>query len=408
MKSVLLASLTVTALVGVTASEAHAQVETACFSPTPGTLDPGAAIFADVDSVATAQYCGSPAGYTSDLYLASPQFVYIATGHVTPEGNEVDLGMFVGGDELIFALYVRNTGLTYYTGPGERNPDGQVHAAVAQLANGEYMIGFEDLYGGGDRDYDDLLAIVALAPTADDDADDDGIPDAADNCPIDGNADQSDLDGDGLGDVCDACPLDWANDFDGDGVCGEADDCEGVPNPDQADADGDAFGDACDACPLDWANDADLDGVCGDVDNCPVLANPSQSDADFDFIGDACDDDSDNDGVTDANDNCVLDANPDQGDQDGDGVGNVCDGDDDNDGVIDGDDACQATGAGEIVDDSGCSIAELCPCDSIWKNHGAYVRCVAHAAGDFVAAGLMTAAEKDATVSAAGQSGCGS
>jgi len=38
------------------------------------------------------------------------------------------------------------------------------------------------------------------------DADDDGVPDASDNCPMTANADQSDIDGDLAGDACDSCP----------------------------------------------------------------------------------------------------------------------------------------------------------------------------------------------------------
>ncbi len=38
------------------------------------------------------------------------------------------------------------------------------------------------------------------------DADGDGAPDAADNCPAVGNPDQADADHDGMGDACDACP----------------------------------------------------------------------------------------------------------------------------------------------------------------------------------------------------------
>lgn len=34
------------------------------------------------------------------------------------------------------------------------------------------------------------------------DTDGDGVPDSADNCPIDWNSDQLDSDGDGVGDVC--------------------------------------------------------------------------------------------------------------------------------------------------------------------------------------------------------------
>ncbi len=49
------------------------------------------------------------------------------------------------------------------------------------------------------------------------DADGDGVPDAADNCPTTPNASQADADADGLGDVCDNCP--------------------GISNPDQTESD---------------------------------------------------------------------------------------------------------------------------------------------------------------------------
>ena len=42
-----------------------------------------------------------------------------------------------------------------------------------------------------------------------------------------------------------------------------------------------------------------------------------------------------------------------------------------------------------------------------WKNHGHYVRCVAHAAEDFVAQGMLTQEEADMMVSAAAQSEVG-
>jgi hypothetical protein len=58
------------------------------------------------------------------------------------------------------------------------------------------------------------------------------------------------------------------------------------------------------------------------------------------------------------------------------------------------------------VDASGCSINQLCPCNSPWRNHGEYVSCVAHTSNDFVAAGLITPAERDVIVSTAAQSSC--
>jgi hypothetical protein len=54
-------------------------------------------------------------------------------------------------------------------------------------------------------------------------------------------------------------------------------------------------------------------------------------------------------------------------------------------------------------------IEETCPCDPLpdWKNHGQYVKCVAHLTEDLVELGAITEAEKDAIVSASAQSECG-
>jgi hypothetical protein len=277
------------------------------------------------------------------------------------------------------------------------------------------------------------------------DSDGDGIPDEEDNCPNTPNADQADTDGDGSGDECDTCPADPLNDGDGDGVCGNIDNCPNVFNPGQEDTDGDGtgdacndaddpdgdefitardncpaifnpdqvdededgFGDVCDVCPADPLNDADGDGICGDIDNCPGISNPNQTNIDGDDKGDECDDDDDGDGFLDTADNCPLIPN-DQRDNDRDGDGDICDTDNDNDNVLDANDQCLSTEAGATVNADGCSIADLCPCANDWKNRGAYVSCVAQTAETFVAAGLITEAQKDAIVSEAAQSNCGS
>jgi hypothetical protein len=94
------------------------------------------------------------AGYTSELHLFSPgSDRFIATNRDV--GLTVDLGAFPAGVELLFGIFVRDTGKTFQMGPASRNPDGIEHAVVNFLAPGLANVGFEDLLGGGDRDFDD-------------------------------------------------------------------------------------------------------------------------------------------------------------------------------------------------------------------------------------------------------------
>ncbi len=152
--------------------------------------------------------------------------------------------------------------------------------------------------------------------------------------------------------------------------------------------------------------DRDSDGVPNSSDNCVGSANSNQIDTDGDEAGDDCDMDDDNDTRADAADNCPLAANRDQFDLDHDGQGDACDADDDNDGVLDVDE-CQATSPGGVVGGNGCSIADTCPCENSWRNHGAYVKCVAQTSNSFFAAGLITGAQRETIVSAAARSSCG-
>lgn len=125
----------------------------------------------------TATFLGSDAGYYNTLYLSSPRvsvdplFIFDRDGifdqdgeriyHEDGEPTTISLGSsFDAGEELIFSLYVKNTGYTFYTGDSSRNPDDLAHAsAITSLVDGLYVteVGFEDLYGGGDKDYNDFM-----------------------------------------------------------------------------------------------------------------------------------------------------------------------------------------------------------------------------------------------------------
>jgi len=224
------------------------------------------------------------------------------------------------------------------------------------------------------------------------DSDGDGVPNSTDNCPLLSNPDQVDQDLDHIGNSCD-------NDLDGDGRTNNNDNCPNIENPDQADLDADGLGDPCD-------NDQDGDGVGYGFDNCPQVANPDQADSDGDQTGNACDLDDDGDTIADTTDNCPLTVNSDQADFNGNGQGDACDGDVDGDNAPNNVDLCPLTPAGPPVDATGCNgvqrVALLCNRNA-FANHGQYVSCVAHAANDAVADGLLTPSERARLVKQAAQ-----
>jgi hypothetical protein len=100
------------------------------------------------------------AGFTSQLKLfsADPD-LFIARN--TDVGASLTIGEFLIdvdhdiGDELLFGIFVENTSDVFLMGPGSRNGDGLAHATLDSLGGGKFRVGFEDILGGGDRDYDD-------------------------------------------------------------------------------------------------------------------------------------------------------------------------------------------------------------------------------------------------------------
>ena len=99
----------------------------------------------------------------------------------------------------------------------------------------------------------DEVRVEGLGGPAPPDGDNDGVPDASDNCPSVSNPGQEDTYGDARGDACEPPPP--PPDVDGDGVPDANDNCISAPNADQADADGDGQGDACDAQPYGPADE---------------------------------------------------------------------------------------------------------------------------------------------------------
>ena len=104
-----------------------------------------------------ATFLGHTAAYSNDLYFSTDNvnWSFIFNNHTAGWGETVTLGNFDAGTELFFKIYVNNTATTFFSGPGSNNPDGLVHV-MAETTGADTYVGFEDLFGGGDQDYDDV------------------------------------------------------------------------------------------------------------------------------------------------------------------------------------------------------------------------------------------------------------
>lgn len=80
-------------------------------------------------------------------------------------GDFVDLGSFKAGTKLDFFLIANgaNGGKSVFSTDQSVNPDGINHViSFAGLSGSYLLIGFEDLMGGGDRDFNDVLIAVDI------------------------------------------------------------------------------------------------------------------------------------------------------------------------------------------------------------------------------------------------------
>ncbi len=81
-------------------------------------------------------------------------------------GDTMTIGSFAPGERIGFFLiangYRNADGRRWYTLP-EHNADGKDHDAVVVLENIGRLIGFEDLWNLGDRDYNDAMFLVTTA-----------------------------------------------------------------------------------------------------------------------------------------------------------------------------------------------------------------------------------------------------
>lgn len=112
----------------------------------------------------TIRFEGSNAGYNSLISLNGPPEIF--PNHSTAVGTEVNLGNFAAGTLLDVALHVLTTGQIFHSGLGNLNVDSLPHALVRQV-DGRTYVSFEDIVGGGDKDYNDhMFSFTNVSVTA--------------------------------------------------------------------------------------------------------------------------------------------------------------------------------------------------------------------------------------------------
>ncbi|MFN3713354.1 MAG: putative Ig domain-containing protein [Alcanivoracaceae bacterium] len=131
------------------------------------------------------------------------------------------------GVSLTWSLTAAPTGMTI-------SNVGVIQWTPPQFSAGPYAVTVRVADGGEDGAQPATTSFVLTVTLQD--ADGDGVPDYADNCPLVANPDQADLDGDGVGDACDP-------DRDGDGIPNDIEILYGLNPDDPSDAAGDLDGD---------------------------------------------------------------------------------------------------------------------------------------------------------------------
>lgn len=131
--------------------------------PNVGTLAPSTTFTAtQTGPVFLAYFYAQDAGYNSTIGMrvnGAPATAFGLPNHSSAYGLTFNLGSVNAGDSLVFELKVDDLGYSWYSAPS-LNSDLLNHAYATPWSGDSVIppgtyVGFEDLPGGGDRDYND-------------------------------------------------------------------------------------------------------------------------------------------------------------------------------------------------------------------------------------------------------------
>jgi hypothetical protein len=104
----------------------------------------------------------SESGYDNAIYYSTDGFRTRHRIGIDNQTQSVNLGSFAPGTKIEFGIE-NGEGEFFKTGAGALNGDGLRHARIERHADGT-RISFEDLHGGGDRDFNDAIIDVRSTP----------------------------------------------------------------------------------------------------------------------------------------------------------------------------------------------------------------------------------------------------
>ena len=112
----------------------------------------------------TVEILKSNSGYSNNIYSFTDSLEISDAKFIGVDNDtsimSFDLGTFAAGTELIFGIVNDDT---FFTGDSSRNFDGLAHALIESVSANSWIVSFEDLLGGGDNDYDDVVFHVTQA-----------------------------------------------------------------------------------------------------------------------------------------------------------------------------------------------------------------------------------------------------
>lgn len=110
------------------------------------------------------RFDGRTAAHSTNVSTGSGDFIF--NNQDASFGDTFNLGVIAAGEAISFRFDNLTSGMTYFSGLAALNPDAIVHLLLSLNSDNSVTAALEDLFRGGDKDFDDAVFTVSEAPIA--------------------------------------------------------------------------------------------------------------------------------------------------------------------------------------------------------------------------------------------------